>query len=335
MGYRDYMRDPAPSERPPFLDKFFDSPATWVITGLNIAVYLGAEFIWGHETLLQWGASMRSPVWAGEYWRFITPIFIHIGFMHLFWNCYAGFGWLKDVEHQLGTGKFVLGYLMAGIAGCAASLLGQDVVSAGASGAGFGMIGVTLSLYYFRCGDWDTFINDLQVRSIFLNLVIWTAIGFFAFNMDHFAHGGGLVCGFAYGYLMTGEPRHWRVPAIVGFIVLWTALVVSAAYPWFGQETKYTPVEEIQGRIDRGDYLGAAEVLEKIYLNRQANPLLALEIGQCYESAVDYRTALTWYHKAEAGLGPAVFERIERCYRALGEKGKAEEYRRKRSGAEH
>ena len=49
-------------------------------------------------TLVRSGALERSHVWAGEYFRFVTPMFLHIGWIHLLWNTYCLVGWCSPVE---------------------------------------------------------------------------------------------------------------------------------------------------------------------------------------------------------------------------------------------
>jgi rhomboid protease GluP len=97
------------------------------------------------QALIAAGALERSQVWAGQWWRLLTAVFLHIGLIHLLANSLFGFSWCRVVERVLGHGRFLALYLVAGLGASASSLLAHDVISAGASGALFGMIGAPSS----------------------------------------------------------------------------------------------------------------------------------------------------------------------------------------------
>jgi len=216
--------------------KFLASPATWIIAGLNIAVFLWVESkgsTTNGATLLKYGALERYHVWAGEYWRLVTAMFLHIGPIHLLWNVYAMPSWCAAVERSVGPWKFLLAYFVTGVGASAASLLGHHVVGAGASGAGFGMIGVTLVLVFRRLGAWKSFFADPGVKQSLIMIAIWVGLGFTIMNMDNFAHLGGLVFGLAVGGLLTARnsaPK--KLMALwIAFAVIFTGTVVAACYP--------------------------------------------------------------------------------------------------------
>ncbi len=212
---------------------------------VNILVFAQAERTGSttdSATLIRWGASERSHVWGGEYWRFVTPMFLHIGAIHLIWNCYAQVGWCSGLERALGPRRLLLAYALSGIGASATSVLCHDAVSAGASGAGFGIVGVTLALLYRQLGGWSAFTADKGVRSTAVSLGIWTVLGLTAVNMDHFAHLGGLLSGLLIGAVVRTPdaasavapaprtrldgPRGWALVAVALVSVL-----VAAAYP--------------------------------------------------------------------------------------------------------
>jgi rhomboid protease GluP len=165
---------------------------------------------------------------TGEYWRLVTPMFLHIGWMHLLWNTYASVGWCAVVEKVIGKGRFLAVYLASGIGGACASVLFHRVTSAGASGAMFGIIGATLILRYRVLGSFAAFTRDRFVRSNLVTMGIWTAIGLTAINMDNFAHGGGLVVGGAATLAATSKQRRAGWAGVCALVV---ALAVAAARP--------------------------------------------------------------------------------------------------------
>src|SRR5580692_10293778 len=141
---------PARPPTPTLLDRAKKAPVTYAICAINVAVFLFIETHGGSTdpvNLVRFGALERSHVWAGEYFRFVTPMFIHIGWMHLLWNTYCLVGWCSPVERVLGRWRFALTYLVTGMGACAVSLLGHDGPgSAGASGAAFGIVAMTMAL---------------------------------------------------------------------------------------------------------------------------------------------------------------------------------------------
>lgn len=182
----------------PRLRLLVKSPATVALTLCNVGVFIIAEQTGSTlevETLLRFGASSRELVWGGESWRLITPMFLHVGLFHLLWNTYAGFGWCRPVEVALGWRRFLAIYLLSGIGGAAVSVIGHDVVSAGASGALFGIAGAALTLGFRRHGSLRAFILDPDIRRELRGLGIWSLLCIGFLDVDNFAHLGGLLFG--------------------------------------------------------------------------------------------------------------------------------------------
>jgi rhomboid protease GluP len=231
-------------------DRVRNAPATFAICAINVAVFLYVETR-GDTTnvmdLVRFGALERSHVWAGEYWRFVTPMFLHIGWMHLLWNTYALVGWCAPVERALGRPRFVFAYLVTGMGATAMSLLCHDVTGAGASGAAFGIVGVTLALRWRVLGSWAAFTADRWVRSTAVTIVIWTVLGFTAMRMDNFAHGGGLLTGLLMGALFVWTPKlgpAGRIAAWCGFAVFMLGLLGAAAHRWPGETSIWEKYED-------------------------------------------------------------------------------------------
>src|SRR5262249_38424027 len=95
-------------------------------------------------TLIQFGASTRSLVEAGDWWRVFTYMFIHVTPLHLAWNMIALWQAGGELEEHFGRLRYAILYIMAGLGGSAASLVwnwNHLILSAGASGAISGLIG--------------------------------------------------------------------------------------------------------------------------------------------------------------------------------------------------
>jgi rhomboid protease GluP len=251
------LEPPAPQRREPLLDRAGKAPATFSICAINVLVFLFVETHGGSTSvvnLVRFGALERSHVWAGEYWRFVTPMFLHIGWMHILWNTYCMVGWCSAVERALGRRRFVIAYLVTGIGACATSLLCHDAPgAAGASGAAFGIVGITFALRWRVLGGWNAFVADPWIRRTAGILVVWTIIGWNTF--DNFAHGGGLLTGAVMGALFVREPS-LAVPRRIlewsAFAVVMGLLLAAAAHRWPGERSVWQAYEALRAPQDGG-----------------------------------------------------------------------------------
>lgn len=215
------------------LERLRGAPLTCALAIANAIVFLVAEHSGSTRetgTLLRFGANERLHVWVGEWWRLGSHMFLHIGLMHIAWNTYASWGWCASVERALGGRRFLTTYLIAGVGGGCASVLGHDMVSAGASGALFGIIGARLVLERRASADWSTFFARPTIRSTFTSVGIWFVLGMTALSMDNFAHLGGLLTGIAVASLLTARiPVGAAAPALAALTM---ALTGVAMRPW-------------------------------------------------------------------------------------------------------
>lgn len=165
-----------------------------------LMVYKGANILMPDtKALLNWGANFRPSTLDGDWWRLITSCFVHIGIVHLLMNMYALVYIGLLLEPILGTAKFIAAYVLAGVAASLTSLYWHDlVVSAGASGAIFGLYGVFLALL-------TTNIIDKSARKPLLAsvgvFVLYNLANGLKAGVDNAAHIGGLVSGLAIGFV--------------------------------------------------------------------------------------------------------------------------------------
>ena len=119
--------------------------------------------------LLEWGANYKPLTLNGEIWRLFTCIFEHIGIIHLVMNMYALLYAGIFLERLLGRIRFITAYIVSGICASMISLWWHhNVVSAGASGAIFGMYGVFLSLLLTNLIEKETRKSMLSSIGIFI-----------------------------------------------------------------------------------------------------------------------------------------------------------------------
>jgi rhomboid protease GluP len=219
---------PSPPPRP-WPARLAEAPASVGLVALQVGLLAWVSLALGDPTstpvLVAAGALERGRVWDGEWWRLGSSVLLHVGWVHLGLNAVFGLGWCRMVERALGTGRFLLVYAAAGLAASAASLLVQDVVSAGASGALFGTIGAALVLHRRALPGWRPFLRSPATIQVALQLAGWTAVAVAgALPLDHAAHGGGLVAGAATAWLLTSPARR---PAAWG--ALGAALLLACA----------------------------------------------------------------------------------------------------------
>jgi membrane associated rhomboid family serine protease len=167
------------------------APAVTTILGLNILMFIAQQVVPGFtERLLLFPQAVD----AGQWWRLLTPMVLHGGFLHIFLNSYVLYIFGPNVEQAFGTVRFVALYVISGFIGCVASyVIPPDNPSLGASGAIFGLAGV-LFVYLYRRRR-SIFIRE-YLRSISTFIVANLIIGFvFSAFIDNWAHLGGLAAG--------------------------------------------------------------------------------------------------------------------------------------------
>ena len=162
----------------PLEDKFSDNNylrQTWtgrlvVINAIMFAmITLSARSIFGAlmhpdtQTLVRFGAKEGVAIAHGEWWRLVTPIFLHIGIIHFLLNNAALRIIGRIIENHLGSRWFLLVYLLSGIIGNVCSSFSNTAIGAGASGSIFGLIGVGV------VAEW---IHELKLRQSRANRVV-------------------------------------------------------------------------------------------------------------------------------------------------------------------
>ena len=183
------------------------APCTIALVGINVIVFFLLTFRGMTEDpmfMLRHGAMYVPMVLEkGEYYRLFTSMFLHFGFSHLMNNMLTLglLGW--QLELEIGTIKFAVIYLLSGLGGNVLSGLyefrvEEYAVSAGASGAIFGIIGALLYIAIRNHGR----VGNVSGRGILFMIVLSLYYGFTSTGIDNLAHIGGLVTGFLCGILL-------------------------------------------------------------------------------------------------------------------------------------
>lgn len=198
---------------------------TYIFIAVQIAVFLMMEFVGGSmdtNTLIQFGAKYNPLILEGEWWRFITPMFLHIGILHLIMNTFALYYLGMAVERIYGRFRFFLIYFFAGFAGSVASFLFSPQLSAGASGAIFGCFGALL----FFGKTYPKLFARTMGFNILIIIAINLALGFSVPGIDNAAHIGGLVGGFL-GAALVHFPRKMKIVSQFSSLVVYAAAAVA------------------------------------------------------------------------------------------------------------
>ena len=184
-------------------------PIVSLIIAVNIVMYIMTLIPGIGTEILYAGASINGLIAAGEWWRVLTSMFLHAGFMHILFNMFSLFLFGPELEKIAGKMRFLTIYFVAGIFGAAATFATQDALyaSVGASGAIFGIIGAFGALVYY------TRHTMPQLRQIIVPIIVISVImTFIQSNINIPGHLGGLFAGFVLGliYFKPKNMLRWR-----------------------------------------------------------------------------------------------------------------------------
>ena len=183
------------------------APCTILLAAINVIVFFFFTSQGMTEDglfLLEHGAMYVPRIMEDEdYYRLFSSMFLHFGFEHLMNNMVTLvlLGW--NLEIEIGKFKFLVIYILSGLGGNFLSawyeLWTADYsISAGASGAIFGVIGALLYVAMRNRGR----IGDISGRGIVFMIILSLYYGFTSSGVDNLAHIGGLITGFVLGILL-------------------------------------------------------------------------------------------------------------------------------------
>jgi rhomboid protease GluP len=183
---------------------------TYIIIALNIIFYvytsiIGGDFIiTGDRAILLFGQVNYFVIYYGWYWQLFTSMFVHVSIIHLVGNMFFLLIFGLRAEELFSLKEYLLIYFLSGLAGNLLTLLfGFDMVSAGASGAIFGVFGACT--IYFRRAIGQSIMSAL-VYAFFLLMISSGP------SVNIFAHLGGLVVGLLIGYVLGATRKRSVTP---------------------------------------------------------------------------------------------------------------------------
>lgn len=206
---------------------------SFVLIAINVVVFLGQLGTGGNNgTLTEWGA-MLTGTWRGNegvilegvddggWWRIVTSGFLHLGIMHILLNMYALYLFGPMLERMLGYARFIAMYATSLVTGSLFVYLFAEpgTLTAGASGAIFGLLGCTLVLFLKHGYDVRFLLGLLAI-----NGVITVVFGGISWQ----GHLGGFVAGVLSGAVLGFAPKKGRAYVqIAGLAVLWIAMIAG------------------------------------------------------------------------------------------------------------
>lgn len=186
----------------------------WCVTAYQVAINAGAHTsqevlanVFSNSedanVLIAFGAKYNPAIVGGQYWRLITPIFLHANILHISLNMLNFILLGLITERIFGHLRFGLIYLLTGTISILASFIfAPQEVSVGASGAIFGLVGA-YSAFILVHRQAFRYNGILALAWLILVIGINLGLGFVIPNVDNYAHVGGLLSGCLLGWLFT------------------------------------------------------------------------------------------------------------------------------------
>lgn len=198
---------------------------SYALIAINALIWLITYFygkMYDVNANMIFGAKFNPLIMEGQYWRLITPIFLHGGLLHLAVNSYSLYAVGPTVEKLYGPARIAVIYLVAGIMGNVASFIFSINPSVGASGAIFGLLGALLYMGH----KYRDFFRRTIGRDVIVTIVFNIAYGFTQSGIDNYAHIGGLIGGYlaAWAVGLLGEKGLNKAK-----VLSWVAILILVA----------------------------------------------------------------------------------------------------------
>lgn len=208
--------------------KTTDNASTMVLGGINIVVFalMVADTVSvGSTTSLLWSMPRSTVIRFGalgtgldqELGRYVSACFVHLSLIHIGFNMLALADLGKMAEQKVGSLRLVAAYLLTGVVGFIAShfwyaATHTPYVTAGASGAIFGLYGIVIASLAVR--------RDKAWKEVLFRVVVQSFVWYFVLHTNQAAHLGGLAAGLALGAVLELERRPWRRDSLLAVLAL-------------------------------------------------------------------------------------------------------------------
>ena len=196
-----------------------DVPVTMIMVAVCVIIFLANKAI--DPTIVEWKGTqlaVRSTLYpylyfhpnlflAGEYWRLISPMFGHHGFIHIAFNMY----WLVHLGKLIEPRMSPIGYLLLSLVLSAASTILHATMASGWGMLGYSGVIFGLLTYAWMRGRYDPY-SGIHIPSQTLQFVgfFWLIGWLPQLPIANWAHTGGALAGIAIGYLHAQWNRKQR-----------------------------------------------------------------------------------------------------------------------------
>lgn len=221
---------------------------TTIIIDINIAIFIlmmfsGVGFFNPEpKILIKWGANFSPYTIDGEWWRLFTNFFLHIGIMHLLFNLYALLFIGILLEPIIGRYKFFFIYMISGLmASLSSTIINNSTVSAGASGAIFGLYGLFISLLITNSINKNMKKNILTSIIIF---VIFNLLNGLKGGIDNAAHIGGLLSGFLIGIGLSAQFKTKSSRYFIKYLYIFISLFLIVSSIFFLKNERHYDIRK-------------------------------------------------------------------------------------------
>jgi len=314
------------------------SIVTQVLLVINLVVF-GAMALEGiamdpnSRQLIEWGANFGPYTLGGQPWRLLTCIFLHIGLLHILLNMWFLWNLGEWCESLFGHWTFAAVYLISGIGASVASVWWRPVgVSAGASGAIFGIVGALVASHYLGEFSAPLFAVRARLRNMLFFAGYGLIMGTFSGRTDNAAHFGGLVTGLVFGALIarvSPEPNPLRRLSIIFFVGL---IVVGAAAGFYRSRSYLIHVQrgaeliednkmdkaiaELQTAVrQRPGYAPAHFALAHAYFDQKQYPLAEVELKQVLalapaQAGARYELGMVYFNQHRIAEAKEIFSKL-------------------------
>ena len=314
------------------------SIVTQVLLVINLVVF-GAMALEGiamdpnSRQLIEWAANFGPYTLGGQPWRLLTCIFLHIGLLHILLNMWFLWNLGEWCESLFGHWTFAAVYLISGIGASVASVWWRPVgVSAGASGAIFGIVGALVASHYLGEFSAPLFAVRARLRNMLFFAGYGLIMGTFSGRTDNAAHFGGLVTGLVFGALIarvSPEPNPLRRLSIIFFVGL---IVVGAAAGFYRSRSYLIHVQrgaeliednkmdkaiaELQTAVrQRPGYAPAHFALAHAYFDQKQYPLAEAELKQVLalapaQTGARYELGMVYFNQHRITEAKEIFSKL-------------------------
>ena len=291
---------------------------TQAFLGICVAVYVAMGLATGgtsilnptSQQLIEWGANSAPLTLGGQWWRLLTSMFLHIDALHILFNMWCLWDLGGMCESLYGPGSFAAVYLISGVGGSLASVWWRPMgLSAGASGAIFGIAGALIASYYLGEFNLPRSAISSHLRSLIVFAGYNLLFGAVSGRTDNAAHIGGLGTGLVLGALIARFAPE-REPFRRIAVILLVGLSVYGCGAWLYRTRSYQvhasrgnqlleenkpeqAIAEIQNSIrQRPDYVPAHFALAHAYFKLQRYAEAEAALKRVLELRPGYEPAL-------------------------------------------